>query len=130
MDMPRVLLVAESAKGVSFLLRQLEKRGCECHVATSSSEATRLSRPRAFDLVLCTDRMSRIEEFIESLNGSCSTLFCAHVVEDGCWWFPVILHGTKCLGASALRPAEFTQAIDGILEEAKASRSFREVVAG
>jgi hypothetical protein len=117
-----VLLVGESVEGFSFLLQHLKKRGCECYVATSSSEATRLSGGHAFDLVLWTGGMSGINALIASLIGSPASLFCSHPVEDSCWWLPAVRHGEKCLGAPALRPGEFACALDGIVEQIKSGK--------
>ncbi len=115
----RVLLVGEIVEGFSFLLQHLKKRGCECYVATSSLEATRLSSGHAFDLVLCTDRMEGINALIESLIGSSTTLFHFHPVEDSCWWLPAVRHGEKCLGTPALRPSEFANVLDRMVDEIK-----------
>jgi hypothetical protein len=115
----RVLLVGESAKGFSSLLQRLEKRGCECYVATSNLEATRLSVRHLFDLVLCTDRMEGINALIASLIGSPTTLFSCYPVEDSCWWLPAVRHGEKCLGTPALRPSEFANVLDRMVDEIK-----------
>jgi hypothetical protein len=115
----RVLLVGESVEGFSFLLQHLKKRGCECWVATSNWDATRLSGGHAFDLVLCTNGMSGINALIASLMGSPASLFCSHPVEDSCWWLPAVQHGEKCLGTPALRPSEFANALDRMVNEIK-----------
>jgi len=117
-----VLVVGESAKGSSFLLQRLEKRGCECHVATSSAEAVRLFAGHGFDLVLCTDWMQGINTLIAALLGSPASLFRCHPVEDSCWWLPTVRHGEKCQGAPALRPAEFGCALEGLVEEIQSGR--------
>jgi|SRR5579859_149800 len=111
----RVLMVGTSAKGASFLLQCLEKRGCECHMAISSAEAALLFSKRGFDLVLCTGWMRGMNGLIATLIGSRASLFCSHPVEDSCLWLPVVRDGEKCLGAPALRPGEFARAVYGIL---------------
>jgi hypothetical protein len=113
----RVLLVGESAKGSSSLQDRLEKRGCECHASESCLEAILLSAGQAFDLILCTGQMEGINELVESLIGSPTTVFRCYPVEDSCWWLPVVRHGEKCLGAPALRPNEFASALNEIVEE-------------
>jgi carboxypeptidase family protein len=118
----RVLLVGESAKGSPSLQDRLEKRGCECHAAASCSEAAVLSTNHAFDLVLCTGQMERINELVESLIGSPTTLFRCQPVADSCWWLPVVRHGEKCLGVPALRPAEFACILDQITEDIKSGK--------
>lgn len=118
----RVLLVGESAKGSSSLQDRLEKCGCECHASESCSEAILLSAGHAFDLILCTGQMEGINELVESLIGSPTTLFRCLPVEDSCWWLPVVRQGEKCLGAPALRPTEFASALDEIVEEIKSGK--------
>jgi len=124
-----VLIVGESAKGSSFLLQRLGKQGCECHVATSTGEAIRLSARHSFDLVLCTDWMQGINTLIAALIGSPASLFRCHPVEDSCWWLPAVRHGEECLGTPALRPSEFAHELDGIVEEIKSDKHLREQVA-
>jgi hypothetical protein len=114
-----VLLVGESARGFSFLLEHLEKRGCDCFVAASGSEAARLCAGRIFDLVLCTDRIESTSTLIASLIGSRTTLFCSHPVEDSCWWLPAVRAGKKCLGTPALRPSEFANILDKMVDKIK-----------
>ncbi len=121
-NLVRVLLVGESAKGSSSLQDRLAKRGCECHAAKSCSQAILLSAGHAFDLILCTGQMEGINELVESLIGSPTTLFRCHPVEDSCWWLPVVRHGEKCLGAPALRPNEFASALNEIVEEIKSAK--------
>lgn len=125
----RVLLVGESAKRFSHLLQRLEHLGCECCVATSTSEATRLSVGRVFDLVLSTDLEEGINTFITFLNGSPTTLFRCYPVEDSSWWVPVLRHGAKCLGAPALRPAEFGCALEGLVGEIQTGKHLPQQVA-
>jgi hypothetical protein len=125
----RVLLVGRGAKGSLSLLHHLEKRGCKCEVVTSSSEAARLFVDRAFDLVLCTDLVERFDSLIASLIGSRTTLFLCHPVEDGCWWLPAVRHGEKCLGAPALRLAEFGFALEGLAEEIESEKHLPRQVA-
>ena len=111
----RVLMVGTSAKGATFLLQCLEKRGCECHLAISSAEGARLFSKRGFDLILCAGWMRGMNVLIATLVGSRANLFCSHPVEGSCLWLPVVRDGEKCLGAPALRPAEFARAVDGII---------------
>lgn len=124
-----VLLVGESASGSSSLLRCLEKRGCDCFVATSSLEAARLSVDHEFDLILCTDLVEGINALIASVIGSSTTLFRCYPVEDGCWWLPAVRHGEKCAGVSALRPNEFASALRETLEEIQLGKHPRAEIA-
>jgi hypothetical protein len=41
-DCVKVLVLGESAKGLSYLLRRLQKWGCDCSVATSTEQALAL----------------------------------------------------------------------------------------
>jgi hypothetical protein len=125
----KVLLVGQSAKGFSFLLRRLENLECDCYVATSSLEAAQLSVGRAFDLVLCTDRAEWTNALIASLVGSRTTLFRCYPVEDSCWWLPSLRYGEKCLGAPALRPSDFTYVLDSIVEEIRSGKNLSGEVA-
>jgi len=118
----RVLLLGASAKGISFLLQRLEKRGCDCYMATSTSEAARLSVEHVFDLVLCTGHAEGIDAFAASLIGSPTSLFRCYPVEDGCWWLPAVRRGERCPGAPALRPSDFASALDRIVEEIKSGK--------
>lgn len=117
-----VLLVGESAMEFSFLLQRLQKRGCECCVAASSYQATELSGNRLFDLVLCGSRTEGSRTLIASFIGSRTTLFRWHLLEDGCYWVPAVRHGEECVAPTALRPSEFAQVLDRIVEEIKSAK--------
>jgi hypothetical protein len=113
----RVLLVGQGAKGSSLLLDFLEKRGCNCFLSRSISETDLLITGFTFDLVLCTDWTEGIDASIESVIGPHTTLFRCHLVEDGCWWLPIVRHGERCLGTPALRQSEFASALERVFEE-------------
>lgn len=116
----RVLFVAESELGLPFLVQRLEEQGCQCQLASSYSEGMRLFAEQPFDLVLCSGRPG-ISALFPSVIGSSASVFCAHTVEGGCWWVPVVRHGAKCLGVSALRPDEFAEILGRMLDEIKSS---------
>ena len=118
----RVLLVGEGAKGCSSLRDCLERRGCECHVVTSSSEGILLSADCALDLILWLGQIEGINVWVESLVGSPASLFRCYPVEDSCWWLPIVRRGEECLGAPALRPGEFASALEGILQEIESGK--------
>jgi len=44
------------------------------------------------------------------MTGSPTSLFFCLAVQDSYWWLPAVTQGTECLGAPALRPAEFARA--------------------
>lgn len=98
-------------------------------MATSSSEAARLSVDHVFDLILCTDLVEGINTLIASVIGSSTTLFRCYPVEDGWWWLPAVRHGEKCPGASALRPNEFASALRETLEEIRLGKRPRAEIA-
>jgi hypothetical protein len=123
-ELVSVLLISENVEGSSFLRQRLNERGCECYVATSSTEATRLFAGYEFDLVLCTSWMQGMNKLIAVLIGSGASLFRSVAVENSCWWLPAVRYGEDCVGAPALRPSEFKLALDRIVKEIKAGRRF------
>ncbi|MBZ5701852.1 MAG: hypothetical protein LAN84_08390 [Acidobacteriia bacterium] len=123
----KVLLVGEHPTGYSFLSQRLEKRGCECRVATSNSDGARLFRELPFDLILCCDSRDGIGPLVASTLGSSASLFRSHRVENGCLWLPAVLHGQECPGAPALQPREFTKVLDQLVEMIKSAGDSREL---
>jgi hypothetical protein len=115
-----VLLVGESAKGSSFLSRQLERHGCCCWFASSMQEALSLVDRHAFHLVLGTSPMQQANPLLSLLGDSDCNVFYSLPVEDGCWWLPLVRNGRKCLGTPALRPSEFVGLLDEIVKQAEA----------
>ena len=103
----KVLLLGESAQGLSFLLRRLQQRGCDCMFATSTEGAIALIAGQRFRLVLSTRPLHEIDSLLPMLSGSECSIFCSYPVRDSCWWLPVVNHGQRCLGAPAFRPSEF-----------------------
>ncbi|MBZ5541058.1 MAG: hypothetical protein LAN61_11130 [Acidobacteriia bacterium] len=123
----KVLLVGERPTGYSFLSQRLEKRGCECRIATSNADGARLVRELAFDLVLCCDSREGIGPLVASTIGSSASLFRSHRVENGCLWLPAVLHGQECPGALALQPGEFAKILDQLVDKLKAAGDSREL---
>lgn len=118
-----ILFVVKSAKGCSFLLQQLEKRGCACSIAASCPEAGRLCEGRNFDLVLCIGQMEGINALTASFYGSSTTLFRCYPVEDSCWWMPAVWRGKECMTTPALRPSEFALILDELVDEIQSGRT-------
>jgi hypothetical protein len=117
MKIPMVLLIGSSENAFGPLLRQhLEAHGCDCRFVPTYAEGAELVRQFQFDLILSNGQPG-VNTLIPSLLGSSVSLFCAHTVEDGCLWLPVILKGNECLGASVLHPKEFSKKLDQILDE-------------
>jgi len=119
----RILLVGESPMGFSYLSQRLEKRGCECRVASSNYDGARLFREQGFDLVLCCGSRDGIEPLVTSIIGSSASLYRSHRVEDGCWWLPAVLRGEACAGAPAFQPGEFMKVLDQMVDNFRNSES-------
>jgi hypothetical protein len=126
----KVLLVGENATGPCSLLRRLEDRGCHCLFASSGQQAIRMYDEQAPELVLCTDGAEDILALIAFLVGASATVFRCHPVETGCWWLPVLVRGRERLLAPALRPSEFAQLLDQMIEEMQLQGTSKEASAG
>jgi hypothetical protein len=116
---PKILLIAGSPMGVSFLAARLEKWACEIQFASSCDEANTFVSNQRFDLVLSELRMwdRSSDPLAASLIGSRTTLVYSYPVETGCWWLPAVRNGTSCWGSLAMRPSEFIGFLDQILKE-------------
>jgi hypothetical protein len=121
----RVLLVGDSPKVFSSCRRRLEANGCHCEFAECEREVWNVLEQRQFDIVLSVHkgRRTRTESLGALLSGSRTTLFYALPVEKGCCWVPILRVGEECVCAPALRPAEFVNALDEVLERIAISRS-------
>jgi hypothetical protein len=126
----KVLLVGENTAGPCSLLRHLEDRGCHCLFASSGKQAIRLYGEQSPDLVLCADGAEGIRPLIAFLVGSSASVFRCHLVETSCWWLPVLAHGRVRLLAPALRPSEFAQLLDQMIEEMQLQDTSMEAAAG
>jgi hypothetical protein len=115
----KVLLLGQSAKGSSYLLRRLEQRGCHCSFATSAEEALTLFERHAFHLILSTSPLHQANPLIDAVGESNCRVFCCYPVEDGYWWLPLERHGQKGPGAPAFRPSEFLSLLDRLVTEIK-----------
>jgi len=116
---PKVLLIASSPMGVSFLAARLEKRACETRFASSCQEASAFVSSQRFDLVLSELRMwdRSSDPLAASLIGSRTTLVYSYPVDTSCWWLPAVRNGQSCWGSLAMQPSEFIGFLDGILKE-------------
>ena len=112
----RVLGIRNKGAGFALLFQYLEDRGCECETVASYSEGVHRFEAKPFDIVLCSGEPG-IEVVLNATQGSLASVFCAHTVEDGCWWFPVVRQGAKCLGEPALRSAEFADFLERLLAQ-------------
>jgi hypothetical protein len=115
----RVLLAGDGPQAFSFSRGQLESKGCRCQFATSKRGLEELLNQKQFDIVLITHRIegSSTDWLGAALSGSRTTLFYALPVEVGCWWVPVLRVGTECFGDPALRPREFSDVLNEIVDE-------------
>jgi hypothetical protein len=95
----RVLLLGESERGFSFLRGQLERRGCRCWFARSTEETVAVLDQHSFQLIFGKVPPHEVDSILVRMGDSLRGVFCCHLVEDGCWWLPVVRHGQKCFGA-------------------------------
>jgi hypothetical protein len=128
----RVLLVGDSPEVFSSCRRHLEANGCHCEFAECEREVWNVLQQRQFDIVLSVHRgrSARTESLGALLSGSRATLFYALPVENGCWWVPILKVGEECFGVPALRPTEFANALDEVLEQIKAGFASRAIPTG
>ncbi len=118
----KVLLVGRSERTFAHVSHYLEQSGCECKFVSSYTDGLKLLADTFFNLVLCSGQPG-IQTLVSSLAGSSASVFCAHAVEDGCWWVPVVCNGEECLGASALRPGEFRILLEEMVTAMKSQRN-------
>jgi len=116
---PKILLIAASPMGVTFLVTRLKKWECEIHFASSCKEANTFVSSQRFDLVLSEFRLSDGSSYplADLLVGSNTTLVYSYPVETGCYWLPAVRNGQSCWGSLAMLPSEFVGYLDDILKE-------------
>ena len=116
---PKILLIAESPMGVSFLAARLKKWACEIHFASSCKIANALVSTHRFDLVLSEFKMwnESSNPLAALLIGSDTTLIYSYPVETCCWWLPAVKNGKACWGSLAMQPSEFIGFVDDFLKE-------------
>lgn len=105
-----VLLVGASPRWSASFRSHLERVGCECHFAKSYQEMANLlghTRLR-LDIVLSLDTCQNLSGMMGLLAGLRVSFFHMLLVEEGCWWLPVLQNGEDCLGTAAFRPNEFS----------------------
>ena len=118
-----VLLVGKNMSCASCLAEWLQRLGCEYRMTASYQEARTLLEMRRFDVVLSETDLSDGNSYglISAVTGSPTSLFFCLAVEDSYWWLPAVTQGRECLGAPALRPAEFAKMLQQILFELTAA---------
>ena len=121
MRRPNVLLVGESLNQYSHLAQRLTSWGGECRFAISHKDVCALVGQQTFELVI--SEMNLVDGsalgMIPLLEGSPTSLFCFHPIEDSCLWIPVVERGQICLGAGVLQPSEFGRILRRTLTEGR-----------
>ena len=121
MRRPNVLLVGESLNQYSYLAQRLTSWGGECRFAISHKDVCALVSQQTFELVI--SEMNLVDgsalRMIPLLEGSPTSLFCFHPIEDSCLWIPVVERGQICWGAGVLRPSEFGRILCRTLTEGR-----------
>jgi hypothetical protein len=122
MHRTNVFLVGESLNQHSYLSRRLTSWGGECRFVTSDKQVCALLGQQTFELVI--SGMNLVDgsalRMIPLLEGSPSSLFCFHPIEDSCLWIPIVERGQICWRAPALRPSEFGRVLRRVLTEGRA----------
>jgi hypothetical protein len=113
----RVLLIGETKDGSSYLRAQLESRGCSCCFGRSTEESVALFDRHSFHLILSTSPLDYGDPYLTELADSNCTVYYSRVVENGCWWLPLVRRGQRCWSAPALRPSEFVGVLDHLVKE-------------
>lgn len=124
-DGVNVLLIGQSARGFSNVIQRLAKSGCHCLLAHSYNEAVKVLATGSFELVLSASLFpyNEIQSLAAAVTGTRASVFCAYPVEDGCWWLPVLTNGIECLGAPALRPSDFAELLDRVVDDIRNIKS-------
>jgi hypothetical protein len=111
-----VLLVGPSLHHARSLVYRLELWGFRCHSVETFNEALDLLSSHPIDLVLSNTHLSDGTGFrlLMALGGLPVTVFLCLPVENSCFWLPALDAGKECLGSPALRPSEFTSALEAV----------------
>ena len=109
-----VLLVGDSFQTAGTLTDQLRRWGFRCRFAHTIRAARQLLRSVRVDVVLSDTHLSDGSGFnlLTLLTGFPVTAFLCLPVETSCFWLPAIDAGKECLGMPALRPSEFSSALE------------------
>lgn len=111
----RVLGIRSKGSGFALLFEHLAHLGCICDLAESYEDGVKRFKERSFDIVLCSGEPG-IKTLFTAAEGSSASVYCAHLVENGWWWFPAVRNGKKCLGEPALQSSEFAEMLARMLE--------------
>lgn len=116
-------MLGEKTIAPSWLLRHLERSACECWSAESADRAVTLFKKHKFHLILNTGPIAEAVHLIPQLAKSSCSIFSAFLVENGCWWLPMMYIGRECFGTSALRTPEFLMVLDDNLQYIRTGRN-------
>jgi hypothetical protein len=121
----KVLLIARSPMGMSFLAARLTKCACEIHFASSYQEANAFLNSQKYDLVLSEFRLQDGSAYplADLLLGSNTTLVYSYAVEDTCWWLPAVRNGQSSWGSLAMQPSEIIGFLDGTIREIRSRKT-------
>jgi hypothetical protein len=114
-DRVRVLLVGESEAGFSSVKDHLRGFNCYCEFARWWSSRAGGAPHGSFDLILYSVDVKGFQATAATVLHSSGSVFRCLPVEDGCWWVPTVVLGKPSVGAPALRPNEFAQALDKLI---------------
>ena len=122
---PKILLIAGSSAGMSFLGTRLKKWACEIHFASSCREANASVSKQRFDLVISEFRLWDGSPYPLAglLLGSDTTLVYSYLTENGCWWLPAVKNGESVWGSLAMKPSEFIGFLDTTLKEIRSRQT-------
>jgi hypothetical protein len=122
---PKILLIAASPMGMSFLSARLKAWACDIHFSSSCAEANAFVGNQRFDLVLSEFGLwdGSPHPLADLLLGSSTTLVYSYPVETGCWWLPAVKNGQPCWGSLAMRPSEFIVFLDDALDKIRTGQT-------
>ncbi len=123
-----VLLVGRSANSTFVLRNHLQKLGCSVSTLHSCGAALKSIRQAHFDFVLSEFLLpgETAYQFLGNLRGTHCSLFFYIPVEDDSWWIPALCDGRECLGAPAVRSAQFAKALQEMVEQRNTGSGSRE----
>jgi hypothetical protein len=115
-----VLLITENQRACCHLVETLVRMRCRCWFASTAEEIRALLKLHPFRLVLSTRPVTEQSALTALLKAPRRTIFYSVPVEHGCLWFrafPEIVAGQRL---SALRPAEFMNALNDLIARSTA----------
>lgn len=121
------VLLAGDAETSDMLRRWLAPRGCECQRAESFADACKTLARTHFDIVLCQYALPdhTALPLLDRLEGTQATLLFYSSSGKSSRWLPVIDHGKRCLDRPLLRAPELPNALAGLIDGTRQTRSSR-----